>query len=70
MAIDDVDFGGGKLRFKLGGLMPACTCAVKVTAGPDGDGLMCILRLPRDGLAKIHQSQLLQHIAPEARLII
>ncbi len=69
MAIDDVDFCGGKPRLKLGGLMPACTRAVNVTAGPDGDGLMCILRLPRDEPAKVHQSQLLEHIAPEARLI-
>jgi len=51
-------------------LMPACTRAVNVTAGPDGDGLMCIVRLPREGLAKVQQSQLLELIAPEARLII
>ncbi|KAL0021527.1 hypothetical protein WJX77_004343 [Trebouxia sp. C0004] len=70
MAIDDVDFGGGKARFKLGCVMPACTRAVNVTAGPNGDGLMCIVRLPRDGLAKVQQSQLLERIAPEARLII
>ncbi len=50
--------------------MPACTRAVNVTAGPDGDGLMCIVRLPREGLAKVQQSQLLELIAPEARLII
>ena len=70
MAIDEVDFGGGKPRFKLGGLMPACTRAVNVTAGPDGDGMMCIVRLPKTGLAKVQQSQLLEHIAPEALLII
>ncbi len=70
MAIDDVDFGGGKARFKLGCVMPACTRAVNVTAGPDGDGLMCIVRLPREGLIKLQQSQLLELVAPEARLII
>ena len=44
--------------------------AVNVTTGPGGDGLMCILRLPRDGLAKVQQSQLLNYIAPEAQLIV
>ena len=70
MPTDKVDFGGGKPEFLLGGLMPASLRAVNVTTGPGGDGLMCILRLPRDGLAKVQQSQLLNHIAPEARLIL
>ena len=63
-------FGGGKPRFKLGDLIPACTRAVKVIAGPDGDSLMCIVRLPRDGLAKVQQNQLLEQIAPVPGLVI
>ena len=70
MPTDRVDFGGGKAEVLLGSVMPACLRAVNVTSGPEGDGLMCILRLPRDGLAKVQQSQLLNHIAPEAQLLV
>lgn len=48
---DNVDFGGGKAKSVLGGTMPAMTRAVNVTAGPDGDELWCIIRLPKYGLA-------------------
>ena len=70
MATDNVDFGGGKAKYVIGSLMPAQTRAVNVTAGPDGDGLMCIIRLPKDGLTRVTQSQLLDLVAPEAQLII
>ena len=70
MPTDNVDFGGGKAKFVMGSVMPAMTRAVNVTAGPDGDGLWCIIRLPKDGLARVEQSQLLEMVAPEARLII
>ena len=70
MPTDSVDFGGGKPDIVLGGFMPACSRAVNVSLGPGGDGLMCILRLPRDGLAKVQQSQLLNYITPEARLTV
>ena len=70
MPTDNVDFGGGKAKFVIGGVMPAMTRVVNVTAGPDGDGLMCIIRLPKDGVARVEQSRLLELIAPEARLII
>ena len=70
MPTDRVDFGGGKAEVLLGSLMPACLRAVNVTSGPGGDGRMCILRLPRDGVAKVQQSQLLNNIAPEAQLLV
>ena len=70
MPTDSVDFGGGKPDIVLGGLMPASLREVNVTSGPEGNGLMCILRLPRDGLAKVQQSELLNYVAPEARLIV
>lgn len=67
---DSVDYGGGKAKFVIGMLMPTMTRDVNVTAGPDGDGLICIIRLPKDGVARVEQSQLLELIAPEALLII
>lgn len=70
MPTDTVDFGGGKARSVMGCLMPAMTLAVNVTAGPDGDSLICVIRLPKDGVARVEQSQLLELVAPEARLII
>ena len=70
MAIENVDFGSGKARVHLGCVMPASQRAVNVCAGPNGDGLMCIIRLSRDGLAKVQQSKLLDHIAPEAVLLV
>ena len=66
MAVDNVDFGEGKACFKLGCLMPACTHVALLSSSPAKDGLMCILRLPKDGFAKVQQSQVLKHIAPEA----
>lgn len=56
MPTDNVNFGGGKAKLVIGSGMPAMTRAVNVTAGPDGDGLMCIVRLPKDGLARVEQS--------------
>lgn len=47
MPTDAVDFGGGKARSVMGCLMPATTRAVNVTAGPDGTGLICVIRLPK-----------------------
>ena len=70
MPTDHLDFGGGKAHSLLGSLMPASPRFVNITSGPEGDGLMCILRLPRDGLAKVQQSQLLNYIAPEAQLLV
>lgn len=67
--LDNVDFEG-KPMSKLACLMPVCTHTVLLSSGPHGDGLMCIMRLPRDGLAQAQQSQVLQHVAPEACFII
>lgn len=67
---DNVDFGGGRAKFVMGSGMPAMTRAISVTAGSDGDGLWCVIRLPKDGLARVEQSQLLEFVAPEAKLII
>ena len=50
--------------------MPAMTRVVNVTAGPEGDGLMCMIRLPKDGVAQVEQSQLLKFVAREARLMV
>ena len=70
MTIDNTDFGEGKPMLKLGCLMPVCIRTVLLSSGPHGDGLMCVMRLPRNGLAQVQQSQLLQHIAPEACFIM
>lgn len=70
MAIENVDFGSGKAKVHLGCVMPASQRAVNVCAGPNGDGLMCIIRLSRDGLARVQQSKLLDRIAPEAVLLV
>ena len=67
--IDDVDFGEGKPISKLACLMPVCTRTVLLSAGPHDDGVICVMRFPRDGLAQVQQSQVLQHIAPEARFM-
>ena len=67
MAVDEVDFGGGK--FHMGSLMPACQRVAEVCAG-NGDGLMCILRLPKEELNRVQESQLLKHVAPGALILV
>ena len=70
MAIDSVDFGGGRAVLMMGTLMPSFQRACNVSGGPKGDGLICIIRLPREGLARVQESRLLDLIAPEAKLMI
>ena len=69
MAVDEVDFGAGKASLHLGSLVPACQRVADVCAG-NGDGLMCILRLPKEGLNRVQESQLLKHVAPGAVLLV
>ena len=66
LSVEQVDFGEGKAQIMLGDELPAQQRFTVVVDGPGGDGVLCILRLPGDGYAKIQTSRLLSQFAPGA----